>query len=199
MKFDIETLVPGLIRLADLLDAKAGTAEALVKEFETTGGRATEALIQERLAASAREYALMAREAARRLREKTIAKARGFTAPTIEEVVALAAEKYPAWPAVDIESWWSHFASVGWRVGSGTGKPMLSWQHAAGNGYRNWLAKHPGAEIFRQRKAATERNGDPQGWEAFLKAIRRPYEQHKYAMSFLHRQFEQRRAIEAKK
>lgn len=192
MKFEIpiEKLIPDLLKLAELLDAKADAAEKEAKVHALTAGEGQDALKSERRAVSGRYYAKAAREAAGRLRARKATAA--FNAPTLEEVRAYASAKHPTWPAQDLESWYSHFESVGWRVGSGAGKPMKDWRAAVDGGVRRWKGSHPAEAAAATRKAAgeTEKNGDPQGWGEFCQRQRQPYKPYRFAIQWLQRAFD---------
>jgi len=67
---------------------------------------------------------------------KSASRGARFKAPTEEEVRSYAMEN-----ALDdhAHDFINHYEAVGWRVGSGSGKPMKSWTHA----YRNWCRRAP--------------------------------------------------------
>jgi hypothetical protein len=134
-----------------------------------------------------RNHGAMLREAHRRLvaREKRSS----FEPPTLEQVVAYAKEKHPAWPRQDIEQWFNHFESCGWVIGKG--KPMKDWQRAADNGFANWKERHPEA-----RTVTARRNEDPEGWREFLKTLKRPYVEFRYEAEFIRSDFAKSRPHE---
>ena len=114
-------------------------ATAIAKSEEASKlGKLGEHLRWSKRAEMTRDDTEAIREAIRKLATKE--KRGQFIPPTLDEVVTFARSKMTLWPVTDIERWWRHFESVGWKVAS---KPMVNWRMAAQNGFANWLEKSP--------------------------------------------------------
>lgn len=177
MKFET---IKDLEALASLLETKSHSAAAKAEEH----AKLKEIRESERMATRAKNglhYAQVCREAARILKIKV--KRQGFTPPTWEELLDYVKEKLPAWPMRDVEAWFNHFTAVGWRVGGGTGKPMVDWRAAARNGYRNSQPKTV------QTQLPMSTSADPAGWRDFLKQRNRPYKPFLCEQEFLRDDF----------
>ena len=88
-----------------------------------------------------------------------------FQKPTVEQVRAFAAEN--DLPTADVEKFWDHYESNGWRVGGRS--PMKNWQAA----FRNWLRRSP--EFKRGASAGNGPAGSPEAehaWGQVVAAIR---------------------------
>lgn len=173
-----------LVKLAGYLDAEGVTFDARSDEHSNFGEHDLSVMLKRR-AAGRRAYAEICREAATRLTAK--AKRAGFAAPRLQEVIDYAAqgENMRNWPDKDIEQWWNHFESVGWRVNT---KPMVDWKAAAANGYRRWLKDNPQAA---PKTAATK--ADPEGWREYLKANGRSYKPYGTDMQWVRAEFNETR------
>jgi hypothetical protein len=162
-----------LERCRDWHARAANTAEARARQLELQG-EAQNAEIQ----LSRQSGHLAFRDAIHgALRSfKARERAKGFVAPTLEEVQAFSNEHADIkgrWPLEDIKSWFYHFESCGWLVGRG--KKMKDWRAAALNGFKRWRDDHP---ISANAKPKT---GDPDGWRKYLVEQRQPYVEFKYA------------------
>lgn len=183
----MKTLPEKLEALAAILDKKAvmydGIAEDHEMNRETEQGRNAR-----RRSASARSYAEVSREAAKALttRQKATAKRAAFVPPTWSDVFNHTLNKFPKWLTSDVEAWFNHFQSVGWKVGSG--KQMIDWKAAAANGYRNWLEKNPQAAPKSEPK-----DPSPSGWREFLVAQNQPYRPIDAVQSWLREEFKEGR------
>lgn len=182
-----------LERLASHLETKADTATALAQEHAKSR-EISDAGKQTARAKNARYYAEVCRHAARLLKVRI--KRKSFIPPTWEELIDFTKEKHPEWPHVDVERWFNHFESVGWKVGNG--KPMVDWKKAAHNGFSNWKQKNPqngngngpgSAQIL----LSLATNHDPKEWPEFLKRFYPPQAaadlKHRYASDWLKAEF----------
>lgn len=180
MKLDIADLE----RLATILETKAKTADAKAHEH-AQAKEIAEAEKEQKRAWSGRYFAAVCREAHRRLAVRT--KREGFNPPAWEELLEYAKARHPAWPDADILQWFNHFESVGWKVGGGTGKQMISWKKAADNGCARWLSENPQANRQPGRNPRTP--PDPEGWREWLKAFGRPYKEHRFEQEWVRGEF----------
>lgn len=176
-----------LERLASHLETKADTATALAQEHAKCR-EIQDATKQTTRAFNARFYAGVCREAARLLKVRI--KRKSFLPPTWEEVIDFAKEHHPDWPHADVERWYNHFESVGWKVGSG--KQMVDWKRAAHNGHSNWKQKNPAGKASSgsaQILLSIATAPDPEGWVDFLRKHKAPYKQFRYASEWQRTEF----------
>ena len=107
---------------------------------------------------------------------------KAFIPPTWDQVATYAHEKLASWPIKDVEAWFDHFNSNGWKV---SGKAAMSdWQAAARNGFRRWKTTHKGDSV--------PAKGDPEGWAAWLKLKGRDWIAYQYAPTFMKDEFKAR-------
>lgn len=173
-----------LARLASILTTKAETADALAAEHVKLQ-RMEKWQAQVTQAKNARHFASVCMAANEKLKAKGH-KANDFKPPAWEAVLDYAKSKHPAWPVLDVKSWFNHFETVGWVIGKD--KPMRSWERAADNGFHRWSRENPG-KARAAESAQKCPDGDPSGWREFLKSIHRPYKEYRYEMDFLKEQF----------
>lgn len=178
MKLDIADLE----RLATILETKAKTADAKAHEH-AQARELPEAEKETARARSGRYFAQVCREAHRRLSVRS--KRAGFTPPAWEEVLEYTKARHPVWPPADVLQWFNHFESNGWKVGGKT--PMLNWQRAADNGFARWLKDNPQPTKLPVRNPRTP--PDPDGWREFLKALNRPYKEHRFELEWVRSEF----------
>lgn len=131
LKREVEKRQKGRERVKKHRERKADNADCNAPDMERHARARADSLL------CIKENACMEEKESTEL--KRVARAR-FKPPTLEEVRAHAYEN--ALPDL-AEAFIDHFETVGWRVGSGSGKPMKSWTHA----YRNWVRREP---LFRR-------------------------------------------------
>lgn len=179
-----------LEKLAKRLQAKATTARAMAHEHAQAKDL-HESERQERMAKGGEHFAAVCMEAARKLRTK--AKREKFASPSWEETLEQARAKFPQWPVSDVLGWWQHFESVGWRIGAGSGKPMVDWRLALANGWHRWAKENPqraaAPSLFGAAFGASAK-GDPAGWAEWLRSVRRPYKAYRYEQEHIRLDFE---------
>lgn len=97
-------------------------------------------------------------------KHKTKQKRGAFETPTFGQVLDFVRtdDTCRGWPEVDVQSWYDHFNSNGWKVSGVT--RMADWKAAARNGARRWHREHDRARLPSDRKDA-----DPDGWQEFLR------------------------------
>lgn len=160
-----KTLSESLLALAVHLTDKAGI-ELAASQDHLRNGEKELARIRARRHDNALFYVGVCREAAAKLTAK--AKRAGFVPPGIEAVKNFAINSGMVdWPLKDLEKWFNHFESNGWRVG---GKAtMADWKAAARNGYARWKEENPKAA------PGVKAQPDPFGWRDFLTSHHYPY------------------------
>lgn len=77
----------------------------------------------------------------------------GFVQPTLDEVTAYCDERGKG---IDPEAWLAHYRANGWKVGSGSGKPMRDWKSAV--------------ITWEKMKSSGVKSTDPRGNQATLEA-----------------------------
>jgi hypothetical protein len=95
-------------------------------------------------------------------KHKTKAKRGAFQPPTFGQLLDFTRtdETCHGWPEADVQQWYDHFESNGWRVSGVT--RMVDWKAAARNGARRCIRK--------QAKTPADRtDSDPVGWMEFLR------------------------------
>lgn len=144
-----------LIRIAENIEliGKANAAQADLAEKNREAGE--EARLRKR-AQNAEESAWQVREAHRLLTVKRH-RVTPATAPFREECHLYGKEI--GMPRTEVDSWYDHFSSNGWRVGGKT--PMKDWKAALRNGLRTFM-KGGG------RSEKPQASADDPDWIAFM-------------------------------
>lgn len=175
-----------LLKLRDRLESAALVAEAKAKQHKRMREE-LDATKEQARADSARFFGQVCKDAHRLLTSRI--KRAAFVPPTLAEVQEFVREdeSCKGWPAADVELWWYHFQSIGWRVGKGA-VPMKEWDAAARKGAAYWRQRS-GRPAGSGGSRVAGKKADPLGWREFLTANKSEYREYQYAPDFLKTDF----------
>lgn len=181
-----------LARLASALDAKAEVAAAQA-EVHRQAREDEDMRTEDRRAKSGRHFAEVCRQAIAELAAVRARPANPNRPESFRELLAYvrSTPDIAAWPTEDVQAWYDHFQSNGWKVSGKT--PMKDWQAAVRNGFRRWRSDHPAAS---NGLKTSQTDSDPQGWKEWLKSNRQPYSAYRHAMDYLKTDFRKSRATQ---
>lgn len=195
MKFSPEDIAD-LSRLAVRLDKAAKLAIAKAEEHRAHG-EIEESMAQDERATSAKHFITVLHRVCRQMKE---VEAPGtFKKPTLEEVKAYiwtysTSNRLPKMPDDEVEGWYDHFQSNGWKVSGKT--VMKDWQSGIRNGYRRWnqkQAERTGTQTRTAEQKSRDKAQDPNGWAKFLESKGKPYKPYLATIEFLRDEFNNQR------